>query len=245
MVTELKSKAGTILPGITQETLAQMVGNQERAVNMLHWLHSLLPHIPHYGYVLVFIVAFLNNLGVPLPGETILLGAGFVLGKTADSLWQPVVAGTVACFLGGIGAFWLGRRLGHGGLEKIHWLHLTPKRLKWPERLFKRHGAKTVFIARFIFLFPPVAANLLAGMSKMQWRTFLFYNLTGSAAYSTTYILLGYFFGKKWKLLEAWLGPTALYLILAGLVIVVLAVIFRHSVSGFGARLSLKNRQRQ
>jgi membrane protein DedA with SNARE-associated domain len=58
---------------------------------MLHWLHSLLPHVPHYGYVLVFIVAFLNNLGVPLPGETILLGAGFVLGKTADSLWQSIL----------------------------------------------------------------------------------------------------------------------------------------------------------
>jgi membrane-associated protein len=214
-------------------------------VNMLHWLHDLLPHIPHYGYVLVFIVAFLNNLGFPLPGETILLGAGFVLGKTADSLWEPLVAGTVACFLGGICAFWMGRRLGHGGLEKIHWLHLTPKRLKWPERLFKRHGAKTVFIARFIFLFPPVVVNLLAGMSKMQWRTFLFYNLTGSAAYSTTYILIGYFFGKKWKLLVAWLGPTALYLIFAGLVIVVLAVIFRHSVSGYWARLFPKNRRQK
>jgi membrane protein DedA with SNARE-associated domain len=71
---------------------------------MLHWLHSLLPHIPRYGYVLVFIVAFLNNLGVPLPGETILLGAGFMLGKTAVSLWQPVAAGTLACFFGGIGA---------------------------------------------------------------------------------------------------------------------------------------------
>jgi membrane protein DedA with SNARE-associated domain len=212
-------------------------------MNMLHWLHSLLPHIPHYGYVLVFIVAFLNNLGFPLPGETILLGAGFVLGKTADSLWEPMAAGTAACFLGGICAFGLGRRLGHGGLEKIHWLHLTPERLKWPERLFKRHGAKTVFIARFIFLFPPVVVNLLAGMSKMQWRTFLFYNVTGSAAYSTTYILIGYFFGKKWKLLVAWLGPTALYLILAGLVIVVLAVIFRHSVSGFWARLFPKGQQ--
>jgi membrane protein DedA with SNARE-associated domain len=212
---------------------------------MLHWLHSLLPHIPHYGYVLVFIVAFLNNLGVPLPGETILLGAGFVLGKTEDSIWEPLVAGTVACFLGGICAFWLGRRLGQGGLEKIRWLHLTPKRLKWPERFFKRHGAKTVFIARFIFLFPPVMANLLAGMSKMQWRTFLFYNLTGSAAYSTTYILIGYFFGKKWKLLEAWLGPTALYLILTLLVIVVLGVIFRHSLSGFLARLFPKNRQQK
>jgi membrane protein DedA with SNARE-associated domain len=134
---------------------------------MLHWLHSLLPHIPHYGYVLVFIVVFLNNLGFPLPGETILLGAGFVLGKTGDSLWLPVAAGTAASFLGGICAFWMGRRLGLVRLEKIQWLHLTHKRLKWPEQFFKHHGAKAVFIARFIALFPPIAANLLAGMAKM------------------------------------------------------------------------------
>ena len=209
---------------------------------MLHWLHSLLPHIPHYGYVLVFIVAFLNNLGFPLPGETILLGAGFVLGKTGDSLWPPVVAGAVACFLGGICAFGLGRRLGHSSLKKIRWLHLTPKRLKWPEQLFKRHGAKTVFIARFIFLFPPVVVNLLAGMSKMPWRTFLFYNLTGSAAYSTTYILLGYFFGKQWKRLAAWLGPVPLYLILAAIILIVLGVLFRHSLSVFWARRISKTR---
>jgi membrane protein DedA with SNARE-associated domain len=212
---------------------------------MLHWLHSLLPHMPHYGYVLVFIVAFLNNLGVPLPGETILLGAGFALGKTADSLWQPMVAGTAACFLGGIGAFLAGRQLGHSGLGKIHWLHLTPDRMKWPERLFKRHGDKTVFIARFIFLFPPVVVNLLAGMSKMPWRVFLFYNFTGSAAYATTYTLIGYFFGKKWKLIEAWLGPTALYLILAGIALIVLGVIFRKSFSEFLPRLFSKNRKRK
>jgi membrane protein DedA with SNARE-associated domain len=190
--------------------------------------------------VLVFIVAFLNNLGFPLPGESILLGAGFVLGKTADSLWQPIVAGTLACFLGGIGAFWLGRRMGRGGLEKIHWLHLTPERMKWPGQFFERHGPKTVFIARFIFLFPPVVVNLLAGMSKMPWRTFLFYNLTGSAAYSATYTLIGYFFGKKWKLLKASLGPTMLYLIFAGIILLVLAVFFRHTLAGFGTRLFSK-----
>jgi membrane protein DedA with SNARE-associated domain len=195
--------------------------------------------------VLVFIVAFLNNLGFPLPGETILLGAGFVLGKTADSLWQPVVAGTAACFLGGICAFWLGRRLGLVRLEKIHCLHLTNKRLKWPEQFFKRHGAKTVFIARFIFLFPPVVVNLLAGMSKMPWRTFLFYNLTGSAAYSATYTLIGYLFGKQWKLLEAWLGSTALYLILAGLVVVALGVIFRNTIAGIWVRYSPKRHQQK
>jgi membrane protein DedA with SNARE-associated domain len=207
---------------------------------MLHWLHSFLPHIPHYGYVLVFIVTFLNNLGLPLPGETILLGAGFVLGKTADSLWQPMAAGTVACFLGGICAFWLGRRLGQDRLKKIHWLPLTSKRLKWPQQFFKRHGAKTVFIARFIFLFPPVLVNLLAGMSEMPWRIFLFYNLTGSAAYAITYTLIGYFFGKQWKLIETRLGPAALYLILAGIAIVVLGVIFRKSLCGYWAHIYSK-----
>ena len=88
-------------------------------------------------------------------------------------------------------------------------------------------------------------ANLLAGMTKMSWRTFLFYNLTGSAAYATTYILIGYFFGKKWKLLEAWLGPAALYLIFAGIILLVLGVIFRHSVSGYWVRLFPKRRQRK
>jgi membrane protein DedA with SNARE-associated domain len=214
-------------------------------VNLLHWLHSLLPHIPHYGYVLVFIVVFLNNLGLPLPGETILMGAGFVLGKNAGSLWQPMVAGAAASFLGGCCVFWLGRRLGKGGLQKIHWLHITSKRLKWPEMFFKRHGGKTVFIARFIALFPPVAVNLLAGMSKMRWRVFLFYNLTGSVAYSAAYILAGYFFGRKWKMLEAWLGPTALYLIIAGTTLIVLGVIFRRSLAGLWARVFSKKRKQK
>ena len=141
---------------------------------MLHWLHSLLPHVPRYGYVLVFIVVFLNNIGFPLPGETILLGAGFILGKAAGSLWEPMAASTFACFVGGICSFWLGRRLDNSSVEKIRWLHLTPERLKWADRFYKRHGAKAVFFARFIALFPPVAANLLAGMSKMRWRYFFF-----------------------------------------------------------------------
>ena len=82
----------------------------------------------HYGYALVFIVVFLNNVGFPLPEETMLLGAGFILGKSAITLWPPLMAGGVACFLGGICSFWMGRRLGKSGLEKIHWLRLTPKR---------------------------------------------------------------------------------------------------------------------
>jgi membrane protein DedA with SNARE-associated domain len=51
--------------------------------------------------------------------------------------------------------------------------HLTPKRLEWPQRYFERHGAKAAFLARLIAIFPPIAANLLAGMTSMSWRKFL------------------------------------------------------------------------
>jgi membrane protein DedA with SNARE-associated domain len=87
-------------------------------------------------------------------------------------------------------------------------------------------------------------ANLLAGMAKIPWRIYLFYNLTGAAAYTTSYILIGYFFGKKWKRLEAWLGPTALYLILLGVALIVLGVIFRHSLSKFLGRFWATKRER-
>jgi membrane-associated protein len=215
---------------------------------MLHWLHSLLPNLPRYGYVLVFIVVLLNNVGVPLPGETILLGAGFILGHTAGSLWPPMVAGTVAAFFGGLVAFWLGRRLGHGSLEEIHWLHLSSEKLKWPQRYIDRHGAKAVFITRFIAIFPPIAANLLAGMTKMPWRVFLFFNFTGSAASTILYILIGYFFGKQWKQLVAWLGAAPLYLILGGMVLIVPAVLFRHTLARFwhqriGGGVTVKRRR--
>jgi membrane-associated protein len=212
---------------------------------MLHWLHSLLPDLPRYGFVLVFIVVFLNNLGVPMTGKTILLAAGFILGKNDGSLWQPMAAGTAGCFLGGICTFWLGRRLDHDSLEKVHWLHLTPARLKWPQRFFKLYGAKAVFIARVTPLFPAFAASLLAGMAKMPWRIFLFYDLTGSIVCGIGYILIGYFFGKKWELLEAWLGPATLYLILAGIALIVLGVIFRHPVSEFWVRHVYKKRKRK
>jgi membrane protein DedA with SNARE-associated domain len=118
-------------------------------VNLLNWLDRLLPQLPHYGFALVFLMVFLSNIGAPFPGKVMLSGAGFVWARTAGSLWEPMLAGTLAAFLGGFCAFWLGRRLGHERLERIHWLHLTQARFEWPERLFKRHGDKTVFLARF------------------------------------------------------------------------------------------------
>jgi membrane protein DedA with SNARE-associated domain len=206
-------------------------------VNLLHWLDRLLPQLPHYGFALVFLVVFLSNIGVPFPGKVILFGAGFLWGRTAGSLWEPLFAGTSASFLGGICVFWLGRRFGHGRLQRIHWLHLTHSRLQWPERYLKRHGEKTVFLARFIPVLPSAVASLLEGTTTIPWPTYLWLNLAGSAAYTMVYILLGYFLGKKWKFLQAWLGPKAIYAIMASVALIVLGVAFRHLLSRYIAHL--------
>lgn len=191
-----------------QRTTRAGADGADCGVNIVHWLESLLPHLPHYGFVLVFAIVFLNNIGLPLPGETVLLGAGFVLGRVSGMLTEPMLeallAGAVASFLGGICAFATGRRIDQDKLSKVHWLHLTPKRLDWAERFFRRHGAKTVFISRFIALFPPVAVNLLAGMTQMTWQNFLVFNLTGSVAFSCFYLALGHLAGNKWTLVVAW-----------------------------------------
>jgi membrane protein DedA with SNARE-associated domain len=209
---------------------------------LIQWLHSLLPHLPHYGYALVFVIVFLNNIGIPLPGDSTLLGAGFILGKNGFSLWQPILAGILACFLGGVWSFWMGRLLGHSGFNKISWFHLTAERIQWVENYFKKQGPKAVFLGRFIFLFPPIAVNLLAGIAKMSWTVFLFYNLTGSVIYASSYILAGYLFGSKWKLLEAWLGPMALFLILVALTIIGLGVFFRQFLFEQFQRIFLKKK---
>ena len=212
-------------------------------MHLLHWLDRLLPQLPHYGFVPVFLVVFLSNVGVPIPGKVILFGAGFVWGRAGDSLWEPMLAGTLASFLGGICVFGLGRRLGHGRLKRIHWLHLTQTRLEWPQRFFKRHGDKTVFLARFVPVLPSAVTTLLEGTTTISWPTFLWLNLAGSAVYATIYILLGYFLGKQWKLLQAWLGPTALYAILAAITLIFLGFVFRKLLWRYVARFSSKRQK--
>ncbi len=85
----------------------------------------------------------------------------------------------------------------------------------------------------------------MAGMAKMKWRIFLFYNFTGSAVYVVSYILIGYFFGRRWILLKAWMGPTALYMILAGLALVAIVVVWRRYFPKlFAGLLPLKRKRR-
>ncbi len=167
--------------------------------------------LARYGYVVVFLGVFLENLGVPVPGETVLLAAGFLAHRGAFSLPWVVALGITAAILGDNLGYWIGRRGGRPLAERHgRLLGLTPSRLAAFDAFFARHGAKTVFFARFITGLRVVAA-LLTGMSGLPWPQFLRYNAAGAVTWATAVVLAGYLFGQSLDLLHRWTGRAGLF----------------------------------
>jgi membrane protein DedA with SNARE-associated domain len=175
-----------------------------------------------YGYAVVFFGVFLENTGLPVPGETALLAGAVLAHYGRLSLLKVIVTATGGAILGDNLGFWIGRRGGRALAERHGWkIGLTPARLAQFDRFFARHGARTVFIARFITGLRVFCA-VLAGGSGMPWKTFLLYNASGAVVWCTTIGAVGYFLGRSWDRLEAWIGRTSV----AGLaIIVVLAIV--------------------
>jgi membrane protein DedA with SNARE-associated domain len=184
-----------------------------------------------YGYAVVFVGVFLENAGLPVPGETALL-AGAALSRSG-ALFLPWVIATAiagAIFGDNIG-FLIGRRGGRALLDRFgSKLGLTPDRLVEFDRFFDKHGAKTVLIARFVTGLRVVGA-VLAGASGLPWGRFLLYNATGAVAWATTFGAVGYFLAYSWETLEEWIGRTGLALLAAVAIIAVVALLRRRRAS--------------
>jgi len=186
------------------------------------WLFRILAdHFREWGYWTVPAVLLLENAGVPLPGETILLFASF-LAYDEHKLRLPylILLGIAACTLGDNLGYLLGRLGGRPLLERHqHIFHIRDLTIRRGERLFERHGHLAIFFARFIFGMR-IIAGPLAGVLRMPWRQFALFNFLGAAVWVTTISLLGYFFGSQWDTLVKVMGRVNLVI-----VIVVLAVL--------------------
>ncbi len=186
------------------------------------WLTDLFAR---YGYAVVFAGVFLENAGAPVPGETMLL-AGAALSRFGSLKLPWVIAAAIAgATLGDNLGFFIGRRGGRVLVERYGaMLGLTSARLSQFDRFFEDHGAKTVFIARFVTGLRVVGA-LLAGASRLSWGRFLLFNTLGAIVWSTTFGFLGYALGYSWPTLERWIGNSGLVLLVVVGVIGALAVL--------------------
>jgi len=189
---------------------------------MPEWLADLFAR---YGYAVVFVGVFLENTGLPVPGETALLAGAAMAHFGRLSLPWVVVTAVGGAVLGDNLGFFVGRRYGRALVERFgSRLGLTRARLRQFDRFFERHGGRTVFIARFVTGLRVFGA-LLAGASGLPWPTFIFYNAAGAIAWSTAIAIAGYSLAYSWETLERWIGRSGLIaLAVVGAVLVISVV---------------------
>lgn len=161
------------------------------AVVLPGFLNSLAPTLDHYGYWAVAGFVFLEDFGVPLPGETILIAAAVYAG--AGRL-NPVAVGgvaVVAAVLGDNVGFGIGHVAGRAAILRWgRYVLLTEERLATAERFFDRRGGAIVVVARFVEGLRQ-ANGIVAGASEMSWLRFLPYNVLGAVLWVATWVTVG------------------------------------------------------
>jgi membrane protein DedA with SNARE-associated domain len=158
---------------------------------------AVAPILSRYGYLAVAAIIFLEDFGVPVPGETILIAAAVYAG--AGKLNVAVLA--VVAFLAAVVGDNVGFAIGHFGGRALvlrwgRYVFLTEQRLAKAEEAFQRHGGWIVTIARFIEVLRQ-ANGIVAGIAGMHWAKFLAFNALGAALWVGGWVSIGYLAGDR------------------------------------------------
>jgi membrane protein DedA with SNARE-associated domain len=149
-----------------------------------------------YGLVALFLIVMLESGGVPLPGETALVAASIFASQGKLDIVEVIAVAAAAAIIGDNLGYWVGRTGGRKLLQRFGPLQRWSERvLPWSERFFKRHGGKTIFLARF-FSVLRVTAAWIAGISRMHWWTFFLWNAAGGICWAVLVGLVSYYVGQ-------------------------------------------------
>jgi membrane protein DedA with SNARE-associated domain len=149
-----------------------------------------------WALVLLFLLIAIESAGVPLPGETALITCGVLATQSKLNIVAVIVVASAAAIIGDNGGYWIGRKGGRRLLERWSLVNKhAQKVLPRAERLFEKHGGKTVFFGRFIAVLR-ITAAWMAGISHMPWWRFLFFNAAGGILWAALVGLVSFYSGK-------------------------------------------------
>jgi membrane protein DedA with SNARE-associated domain len=188
---------------------------------------SLEPTLRDWGYLAVGGFLFLEDFGVPVPGETVLIAAAVYAGTGRLNVFLVAVIAFAAAVLGDNVGYAIGRFGGHRLVARYgRYVLLTPARVAKAEGFFTRHGGKIVTVARFIEGLRQ-ANGIIAGLAEMGWRRFLAFNALGAALWVGAWVTLGYFAGSHLDTLYPAIQRYELYVI-AAVAVAVVVLVARH-----------------
>lgn len=160
-------------------------------------LHTLEPTLNHYGYLAVAGFVLLEDFGVPVPGETILIVGAIYAGTGRLSVWLVGFLAFLAAVVGDNIGFAIGHFGGRPLIERYgRYILLTRERIEKATSWFERHGGKIVVIARFVEGLRQ-ANGIIAGITGMHWLRFLGFNALGAALWVGLWTTVGYFSGNN------------------------------------------------
>ncbi|MFF7993941.1 DedA family protein [Kitasatospora xanthocidica] len=160
-------------------------------------LAGLAPLLDHYGYLAVALLVLLDNCGIPVPGQTILVLASVYAGTGHLSFAAVLLIAACAAALGNGLGYLIGRT---GGRAFVHrwgrYVLLTPARMERADGFFERHGGKVVVVARFVDVLRQTN-GIIAGTTGMPWRRFLPFNVLGAVLWTGVWGTFGYLAGAN------------------------------------------------
>src|SRR5467141_4757763 len=177
-----------------------------------------------YGYLAVFVFVGVESLGVPVPGETMLVTAAIYAGTTGRlSIFWVIVASSAGAIVGDNIGYVIGRTGGYRLLKRYgRYIRLEENRLRLGQYLFDKHGSKVVFFGRFVSVLRIFAA-FLAVVNRMHWRRFLIFNAAGGIIWSTIYGVAAYLLGQQLMRLS---GRVDLVLAILGVAVIIAVIVF-------------------
>ena len=175
--------------------------------------------VHQYGPLAVGGCITLEGMGLPVPGEIVLLTAGALAAQGEFSIVIVGLAAWIGTIAGGTGGYWIGRWGGVVFLRKYgRWFGLTEERERLAQRYFERHGARTIMFARFIALLR-IVAGIMAGSVEMRFGLFTACNAIGGLIWSVSFAALGYLFGSHLKLVDRYISQASVALLVLGVVV--------------------------
>ncbi len=156
---------------------------------------TIEPFLDSYGYFGVGALVFLEDFGVPVPGETVLILAALYAGAQRLSIFVVILVAIAAAILGDNVGFGIGRFGGRALVMRFgRYVFINEDRLTRAETFFNRNGGKIIVVARFIEGLRQ-ANGIVAGISEMNWTTFLGFNAIGATLWVGLWAGLGYYAG--------------------------------------------------
>ncbi len=173
----------------------------------MNFLTNILPSLSHlgvWGYWLVLLAALLESLvlvGVIVPGAVLVVFAGFLSSQGYMDIGDLIWFAAIGAILGDSISYYLGTKGTRFFHNENKWLKAD--HLEGGKRFFRKHGSKSIFLARFI---GPLRAIVpfVAGISGMKKSKFLFWNIISAFLWSASHLLVGYFFGNAFTAIEVW-----------------------------------------